>query len=398
MKKLTILNKLLLLLIPLVLIQPVNAALQTDIYGTYADLGKEGSGKGTGITFLWGLPDSFNIENVLFYMNSAFIYDKKNSSIYADTVRKYIPVSAGFEYRYQIYQMPLYLTASAGAGVSYFEKKVPDYNSLLSSTSVSTKYSASGPYTDFMIGLNYVLTQRFAVFAKGGYQKSFYSEDNIESPSGFQFTTGLRFSLSETNRNFGGIEESYNDSEPAKYRYKPEKKPKYDNNINFTPGIIVPLGEFKEMAKPGYGGIINFTKRNFLFRRFEAGINTGFYYAPGKDLSEDQRPDYERFIIAPLFLNTGYRVRVLKHLYLAPEISFGYAYFNSAYKYFDSKTLEEIKKNKNFIDPIVKSGLGMEYLINQSFSVSVNGEYGMFIEKSDPMKFLVYAIGLNYLF
>jgi len=400
MKKLTIINSIIIIMmISLSSIQPLNAAIFTDINGTYIDLGKEKSVYGGGLTFLWDMPDFFDSKNVLFYINSTFAYSNENKNEPAETVRTYVPTSAGFELRFQILQIPLYITGSAGAGVSYFKKEGPAYYGPYMDPSKTLIDTAFGPYADVMLGLNYVMSQHTAFFVKSGYQRSFYDEENIETPAGFQFATGVRIAITESYTNFGGIGDEYEDSETANYQIKKtNSRPKKVTITGFTPGVIIPLGNFRDMAKTGYGGMINFTRRNLFIKRFEAGIDTGFYYASGKDLIDEGKPNYDRFLIVPLLAHTGYKVWFKNGFSFIPTVSLGAAYFNSKYMNFDKATLKKTDVNDNFIDPMVKIGIGVEYLVTEPFSISMTGGYGMFIEKDGPMSFATAGIGLNYKF
>lgn len=399
MKKLTIINSIIMLMIFLSSIQPLNSAIFTDINGTYIDLGKEKSVYGGGVTFLWDMPDYFDSKNVLFYINSTFAYSNENKDEPAETVRTYVPASAGFELRYQILQIPLYITGSAGAGVSYFRKEGPAFYGPYMDPSKTSIDTAFGPYADVMFGLNYVMSQRIAVFAKGGYQRSFFDEENIETPAGFQFATGLRMAITETYTDLGGIDDEYEYPETAHYQIQKTNSRFGEVTITgFTPDVIIPLGDFKEMAKTGYGGMVNLTRRNYFFKRFEAGIDTGFYYVPGKECIEEGKPDYDRFLIVPLLAHTGYKVWFKNGFSFIPTVSLGAAYFNSKYMNFDETTLKKTDVNDNFIDPMVRVGIGMEYLVTVPFSISMTGGYGMFIEKDGPMHFTTAGVGLNYKF
>jgi hypothetical protein len=133
-------------------------------------------------------------EKVLFYINGTYAAGKDNEDSASEKVLTYVPVSAGFEYRHQVYTLPLYITGTAGAGVSYFEKEIK--------TSETRIHSAFGPYYSVMIGLNYVLSQHIALFAQTGYQASVYNNDEIDSPAGIQFRMGVRIPISGSHRSF----------------------------------------------------------------------------------------------------------------------------------------------------------------------------------------------------
>jgi hypothetical protein len=100
-------------------------------------------------------------------------------------------------------------------------------------------------------------------------------------------------------------------------------------------------------------------------------------------------------MIAPLLVNMGYRFRFGDSLSIIPSLSLGAAYFNMTYMKYDVIKMEE-EITENFVDPMVKLGLGIEYSITESFSVSLTGEYGMFIEMSGPMQFASAGIVFQY--
>ena len=168
--------------------------------------------------------------------------------------------------------------------------------------------------------------------------------------------------------------------------------------LEFNPGVIFPITKFGKMAGLGYGGMLDYTRRNVFFDGFELGAGAGFYYTPGKDRLEEDRPKYHRFLIAPFMLNAGYRFWFGENFSVMPFISLGGAYFNMTYMNYDSFTLGETEINKNFVDPMAMCSLAIEYSMTETLSLSLNGGYGMFIEKSGPMQFVTAGMGIKYRF
>jgi hypothetical protein len=201
MKKLQTITVLMLLALCLINIRPLQAALLTDINGVYIDLGDEGYVTGGGVSLLWDIPRYFDNERVYFYINSTFAFNIENKGEPAETVTSYYPVSAGIEYRHRVATMPLYITGSAGAGASYFRKEGPAYIGPYMDPSKTQIDSAFGAYGDIMLGVNFVVSQNTAFFARGGYQISSYNNNEIESPSGMQFTLGIRIPISGSFKN-----------------------------------------------------------------------------------------------------------------------------------------------------------------------------------------------------
>jgi hypothetical protein len=195
MRKIVIIISILMIL-PIMSVRHLLAALLTDINGVNIDLGDEGYVTGGGLSLLWDMPRYFDNERVYFYINSTFAFNVKNKDKPSETVRSYYPVSAGIEYRYRVTTMPLYITGSAGAGASYFRKEGPAYFGSYMDPSKTQIDSAFGAYGDIMLGVNFVVSQNTAFFARGGYQMSSYNNKAIESPSGMQFNLGVRIPIS----------------------------------------------------------------------------------------------------------------------------------------------------------------------------------------------------------
>ncbi len=391
MKKIIIINAALLFMVSSIFIQPIKAELFTDINGTYIDLGSEGGVTGGGLTFLWDMPRFFDNDKVLFYINSTFAFSQKDKDKPKETLRTYMPISAGFEYRYRVLDIPLYVTGSAGAGASYFRKEGPLYVGPFIDPSKTQIDSASGPYGDFMLGLNYVLSQNVALFARGGYQISFYNNDKIESPSGFQFIAGLRIPISGSNRGLGGIREVYEDSDPIVMPYK-KKRAGGQTLYGFSPGVIVPFGKFSEISDFGLGGLFSITRKNLFFKNFEGGIASGFYAMKTNDM------DYDQIIIAPVYLTAGYRFNIGESLCIKPVISIGGAYVDAEYKDRMKSISEGQDSDLSTFEPATKSGLFAEYKISEILTSTIGCEYGNIIEKKDIIHFVVASAGVNYSF
>ena len=168
--------------------------------------------------------------------------------------------------------------------------------------------------------------------------------------------------------------------------------------IGIYPGVIMPLGKFGEMAGTGYGGMFSFGTRYLFSGGFDAGLGAGFYHAQGKDLSGENKSKYNSFMIIPVLLNTGYRINTNSNFSISPSVSFGMSYIAISYKNMNSLTSVIVERSKKTFDPTVMAGIGMEYTVSVSFAVSVNGSYGMLIEKDGPMQFASMSVGFKYMF
>jgi len=101
--------------------------------------------------------------------------------------------------------------------------------------------------------------------------------------------------------------------------------------------------------------------------------------------------------MAPLLINAGYRFEFWDDFSITPSLSMGFTYIRMQYMTL-SPLYEKIEKTDNIIDPTVKCGLGIGYSITDSISVSLTGEYGMFIETGGTIPFVTAGIGIEYRF
>ena len=371
-------------------IRPISAAVFTDINGTIIDLGKEGVVRGGGITFLWGMPGFFDDEKVLLYINSSFARKPLSKDSTSENRNTYIPVSAGLEYRQQVYELPLYLTGSAGAGVSYFKKEYPW---ALDPSKTHTD-SDFGPYADIMAGFNLVMSQNLALYVKGGYQFSFYNEQAIKSPGGFHFNSGVRIPLTGGYKNLGGVDEPWNDSGSIKPILKP-KRVKTETHWEFNPGAFIPVGQIRNMVKPGPGGILSY---NIKGKNFTTGLETGYLFIPGEESYKTNGLFINQLQIIPFAIKAGYVLNLFRQLSVTPSVSLGGAFISSSYNRIDKITRKEAEKTENGIDPMTAVSLSIDYSFSESFFIGIKTGYRRLIEEDVSPQFVSSGINLGMRF
>ncbi len=176
------------------------------------------------------------------------------------------------------------------------------------------------------------------------------------------------------------------------------KKRKTGNTVlGLYPGLFIPFGKLGEMYDTGFGGMLTLTRRNLFINGIEAGIGAGFYYAEGKDLRKEQKSLYHESIMAPLLVNAGYRFEFWDGFSIAPSLSMGFTYIRMTYMTL-TPIYEKIESTENIVDPTVKCGLNIGYSITDLISVSLTGEYGMFIETGGSIPFVTAGIGVELRF
>jgi len=169
-----------------------------------------------------------------------------------------------------------------------------------------------------------------------------------------------------------------------------------DSVLEFYPGVICPLGKFGDMAETGYGGMVTFSKSNQSFNGSILGVEAGFYYLPGKDMTLDEQVNYNNHLIFPLLVQFGYSYEIFTDLSVVLSASPGCAWVRA--KYTDQYRLAENKKTSIFFDLFIKAGLSLEYRFHDFFSITAKGEYGTLLETNEPLQFVMVSIGAKYEF
>ncbi|MFC1669201.1 CsgG/HfaB family protein [Spirochaetota bacterium] len=159
---------------------------------------------------------------------------------------------------------------------------------------------------------------------------------------------------------------------------KKRKKVYLDVTGRFS--YMMTFGKFKDLSDTGYGGIFSITKD--IPWNISAGINIGFYSfeADGTRL--------KNLYMVPFLLNVMYKWNTMANLYVMPGISYGGNYV----------TLKEYDKTDSSVGNMLKLGLGIRYVLWESFILHADIEYGIIIEKADVHNLLLTNIGVGYVF
>lgn len=184
------------------LMSDLKAAVFTGIYGQSTRLGNEASLSGMGVDFEFTLPERFWIENLNPYFEVSALTDSQNTGEPLEITYLYCPISLGSVYQYQILNSRFYLNLWIQAGPYFMKKDSPKkYGNYYDFTDTQT-VTSWGPQGTMELGVSYIYTQKFSVFARGGYHVGYF-DDEIAGESiqkGYTFSAGVKFTLSGTNR------------------------------------------------------------------------------------------------------------------------------------------------------------------------------------------------------
>lgn len=178
------------------------ARMNASLYGTSFKLGNEGTLYGGGLMISGPLPVRNILPGINTFFNSAFTSKLENANEPEETVRLYIPFTAGFEYSRQIMSSRAYALFSGGIGAYYFRMERPKHYGTFINYSETETINTWGPLGTVNLGGLYVLNQRAAFFLNAGYGISYFHEKRIEDtfPAGYCLNAGIRIAITGKNR------------------------------------------------------------------------------------------------------------------------------------------------------------------------------------------------------
>jgi hypothetical protein len=166
----------------------------------------------------------------------------------------------------------------------------------------------------------------------------------------------------------------------------PEKSAskKTSNNISLSvkAAYLMPMGDWKKLIDPGYGGMLEVCYNDFFWKNFTPEIEVGYLYAPGKN--DNVKSEY----IVPVFATFGYRIHIVKDFEIVPRLAAGGGYFNISYTPYEASA-----KTKSQFEFMAKGGLSIIYDLTGSINLEAESEYGMIFEKDGRLPFVLFQIG-----
>jgi hypothetical protein len=161
---------------------------------------------------------------------------------------------------------------------------------------------------------------------------------------------------------------------------------KTDNNISLSvkAAYLMPMGDWKKLIDPGYGGMLELCYDDLFFKNFTAGIETGYLFASGKN------DNVKKESIVPVLASFGYAIYITDNFGIVPKVAAGYGYFIISYKPAGAS-----EKTKAEFEPMAKGGLSINYDLSKTIALEAGAEYGMIFEKDGKLPFALFQLGCN---
>jgi hypothetical protein len=155
-------------------------------------------------------------------------------------------------------------------------------------------------------------------------------------------------------------------------------------SLSAKAAYLMPMGDWKKLIDPGYGGMLELRYDDLFFKNFTAGVETGYLFASGKN------DNVKKESIIPFFATFGYKIPVRANLDIVPGVAAGGGYFTISYK--PAGASEE---TKSAFELMAKGGMSIIYDLSNTIALEAGAEYGMIFEKDGRLPFALFQLGCS---
>ena len=154
---------------------------------------------------------------------------------------------------------------------------------------------------------------------------------------------------------------------------------------------IQPIGGFKDLVNGGFGFTFTTTVENIFFDNFFLGIGVGYYSFTGAANSSDS------LRIIPLHFDVGYVFQVHRRLSLAPVLSPGFSFLTLKHGLGLGFNMLE-NSEKSYTEPSLMLGFNIDLHPSQHFNIVFSTKYGFIYETKGMNHFILFSLGVLYVF
>ncbi|MFH0977456.1 MAG: fibronectin type III domain-containing protein [Spirochaetota bacterium] len=168
---------------------------------------------------------------------------------------------------------------------------------------------------------------------------------------------------------------------------------KFGFTISAKAAYIFPMGDLKELADWGYGGLIALGYRGMPVHWLMFSLESGYFTFTS---ANDQ---VDSLFMVPITAKAGIRLPLFSFFSAVPVVGLGYSYSKIAYKSRDSYIAGKIYSMEDTgFDPIAVGGLTLHADIAKSVIINVGLEYTTIFEKDGRMNYFTAFAGAEILF
>jgi hypothetical protein len=238
----------------------------------------------------------------------------------------------------------------------------------------------------------YTVTAKFVNVRHGRIELA--DSETAETEDGIQNAVNVlavRMAQNIANKSVVADKEKIVAADDSKKKKSPSEKSPYKFNLTISGSYLLPQGRFSNLVEAGYGGTASISVENMFIRNSLFGIETGYWYFPGKK----NNVDYCTMI--PTFITIGYHYNIFDTFYVQPLISAGAAYNTMNWDKYSSTDGTYKFAKESEIESVVKAGVGFGYVLSDLLSVQIGAEYCIILEQKHLGFLLMNAgVGVNF--
>ena len=180
----------------------LKAGYSGSLFGNQLLTKDEGTLYGGGINVKNDFPQKFGIRNTFITADLFAASSRENKGKHDEITRFYAPLSAGLEYRYQLFRTNFYVVPSLSAGLAYFKIMKPKKFDYFYDYSQTDTQSGISPYAAVNASILWIASQKYLFSISAGYESPMFSS-KASGLKGFMFTASIGYNFSGRNRGMG---------------------------------------------------------------------------------------------------------------------------------------------------------------------------------------------------
>lgn len=180
----------------------LNAAYSGSLIGNQLLTKDEGTLYGGGINIKNDFPQKFGLRNTFLIADLFAASNRENKDEQNEITRFYAPLSAGLEYRYQLFRTNFYVVPSLSAGLAYYKLMKPKKFDYFYDYSQTDTQTGIAPYTAANVSILWIASQKYLFSISAGYESPL-SSSKASGLKGFMFTASIGYNFSGRNKGIG---------------------------------------------------------------------------------------------------------------------------------------------------------------------------------------------------
>lgn len=163
---------------------------------------------------------------------------------------------------------------------------------------------------------------------------------------------------------------------------------------------FLPFSDFRDVTDPGFGVYADFMFCNYFMKHFSFGIETGFFFFPGREGEASVREAINSFIMVPLLARIQFGISPLQSLSFYVSAGAGYSWNSINYdsQVWESGSFVTREVESSEFEPLVSGSIMAEWQALEWLTVTARCDYNIILEGKVKYQFVSFGAGAGYSF